>query len=129
MAIHENIHATSNIVQQCPDQAVKFFKKTVDGCVNFLVNDVAWTIGNNLKIVRHSVEQKITVLLNKVVVAARTLPSYGQVVFQVWVIEPVMRKMDALPVSRKHFDAVVLLNKLISQLRNVSGAEFNEYSG
>jgi len=119
MAIHENIHATSNKVQQCPDQAVKFFKKTVDGFANFLVNDVAWIIGNNLKIVQYSVEQKIKVFFNKIVVAGRALPSYGQVVFQVWVIDPVMRKMDALPVSRKHFDVVVLLNKLISQLRNV----------
>lgn len=119
MAIHENIHATSDIVQQCPDQAVKFFKKTADGFVNLLVNEVVWVVGNNLKIVRHSAEQKIKVLFDKVVVAALALPSYGQVMFQVWVVEPVMRKMGASPVSGKHFNVAALLNKLISQLRNV----------
>jgi hypothetical protein len=121
MVIHENIHATSDIVQQCPDQAVKFFKKTADGFVNFLVNEVVWVVGKNLKIVRHSAGQKIKVLFDKVVVAALALPSYGQVMFQVWVVEPVMRKMGASPVSGKHFDLAALLNKLISQLRNVAG--------
>lgn len=121
MAIHENIHATSDIVQQCPDQAVKFFKKTADGFANFLVNEVVWVIGNNLKTVRHSAEQKIKVLFDKIVVAALALPSYGQVFFQVWVVEPVMRKMGASPVSGKHFNVAALLNKLISQLRNVAG--------
>jgi hypothetical protein len=41
--------------------------------------------------------------------------------FQVWVVEPVMRKMGASSVSGKHFDLAALLNKLISQLRNVAG--------
>lgn len=119
MLIHESIHVTSDIVQQCPDQVVKFLKKTTDGFINFLVNDVAWVIGNNLKIIRYSAEQKIKVFFNKIVVAGRALPSYGQVVFQVRVIDPAMRKMGASPLSRKHFDVGVLLNKLISQLRNV----------
>lgn len=119
MVIQENIHATSDIVQQYPDQAVKFFKKTVDGFVNFLVNEVIWVIGNNLKIIRYSVERKIKVLFDKIVVAALALLSYGQVIFQVWVVDPVMQKMDTLPVSGKHFNVAVLLNKLISQLRNV----------
>lgn len=121
MAIHENIHATSDIVQQCPDQAVKLFKKTADGFVNFLVNEVIWVVGKNLKVVRLTAEQKIKVLFDKVVVTALALPSYGRVIFQVWVVEPVMQKIGALPVSGKHFDIVGLLNKLISQLRSMMG--------
>jgi hypothetical protein len=119
MVIQENIHATSDIVQQYPDQAVKFFKKAVDGFVNFLVNEVIWVVGNDLKIIRYSAEQKIKVLFDKIVVAALALLSYGQVIFQVWVVDPVMQKMDTLPVSGKHFNIAVLLNKLISRLRNM----------
>jgi hypothetical protein len=86
MLIHESIHVTSDMVQQYPDQAVKFFKKTADGFVNLLVNEVVWVVGNNLKL--------FGILLNKIkvffngIVAGRLL-SYGQVVFQVSVIDPV----------------------------------------
>jgi len=120
MAIHENIHATTDIVQQSPDYAVRFFKKVADDFVNFLANDVAWVIGKNLKTVRHSAEQKIKVVLDQVIAVALALPSYGQVMVQVWVLDPAMRKIGVPPVSGKNLNAniVAMLNKLISQLRN-----------
>ena len=54
---------------------------------------------------------------------ALALPTQSQVIFQVWLAEPVMQKIEALPVIGKELgaNADALLKRLINQLK--SGAE------
>lgn len=125
--IHENIYATSNIVHQCPDHAVRYFEKWVVEPARLLVNEVVGLIDSNVKIGRDIVEQKIIypgkVWYDKIVVVALALPTQSQVIFQVWLAEPLMQKIEALSVIGKEFraNADELLNSLISQLK--SGVE------
>ena len=62
-------------------------------------------------------------MVRQIVVATRALPTQTKVIFQVWVEEPVMQKIEALPVIGKELgaNADVLLKGLVGQLK--SGAE------
>ena len=127
MLIHENINATSDLVYQCPDQAVRYFEKSVVEPARSLVNEVVKLIDNNVRIGRDIVEHEIIcsgkVWYDKIVVITRALPTQAKVVFQVWVEEPVMQKIELLPIMGKSLGANVeaLLKDLIGQLK--SGAE------
>ncbi len=125
MLIQENISATSNRVQQCPDQAIRYFEKWVVEPARLLVE----LVDNNVRNNRDLVEQKIIypgkLWFDKTVVATLALPTQSQVIFQVWLEEPVMRKIEALSVVgnelRVHAHIDVLLKSLIRRLK--SGAE------
>lgn len=127
MLIHENINATSNRVHQCPDQAVRYFETLVVEPARSLVNEAVILIDSNVKNGQDLVEQKIIypgkVWYDKIVVVALALPTQSKVLFQVWLAEPLMQKMETLPVLGKELgaNAEVLLKGLISQLK--SGAE------
>jgi hypothetical protein len=127
LLIHENIHTTSNIINQCPDQAIIYFEKWVVEPVRLVVSDVVGLIDNNVKNVRHRVEQEIIdpckLWYDKIVTVALALPAQSQVFFQVWLAAPVMQKIEALPVIGKELgaNAEALLRRLIDQLK--SGAE------
>ncbi len=127
MLIHENINATSNLVHQCPDQAVRYFEKSVVEPARSLVSEVVELIDRNVRSGRDIVEHEIIypgkLWYDKIVVATRALPTQTKVIFQVWVEEPVMQKIEALPVIGKELgaNADVLLKGLVGQLK--SGAE------
>ncbi|MGZ8180989.1 MAG: hypothetical protein ACXWT1_03425 [Methylobacter sp.] len=127
LLIHENINATSNKVHQCPDQAIRYFETWVVEPSRLLVNDVVGLVDSNVKTGRDLVEQKVIypgkVWYDKIVVVALALPTQSQVIFQVWLAEPVMQKLEALPVLGKELrvNAGGLLKNLISRLK--SGAE------
>ncbi len=127
MLIHENINATSDLVHQCPDQAIRYFEKSVVEPARSLVNEVVELIDSNVKSGRDIVEHEIIypgkVWYDKIVVVTRALPTQSKVIFQVWVEEPVMQKIETLPVIGKELgaNAEVLLKGLIGQLK--SGAE------
>ncbi len=127
MLIHENIHTTSNIVHQCPDQAIRYFEKWVVEPARLVVNEIVGLAGNNIKNGQDLVEQKIIypgkLWYDRVVEVALALPTQTQVVFQVWLADPAMQKIEALPVIRKELgaNAEALLKRLIDQLK--SGAE------
>jgi len=125
--VHENIHATSNIVHQCPDQAIIYFEKWAVEPARALINQATGLIDGNVKNGRELVEQKIItpgkVRYGQIVELALALPTQSQVIFQVWLGDPVMRKIEALPVIGKELVANtdVLRKSLISRLK--SGAE------
>jgi hypothetical protein len=127
MLIHENINATSNLVHQCPDQAVRYFEKSVVEPARSLVNDVTELIDSNVRSGRDILEHEIIypgkVWYDKIVVFTRALPTQSKVLFQVWVEEPVMHKIETLPDLGKGLgaNAEVLLKGLVGQLK--SGAE------
>lgn len=127
MLVHENINATTNMVHQCPDQAIRYFEKWVVEPARLLVNDTSGLIDSNVKNSRELVEQKIIYpgkeWYDKIAMAALALPTQGQVIFQVWVAEPAMQKIEALPVIGKELgsNAEMLLKGLVKQLK--SGAE------
>jgi hypothetical protein len=124
MLIQENIHTTSNIVHQCPDQAIRYFEKWVVEPARLVVNDAVGLVDNTVRNGQYLVEQKITypskLWYDKIIVVASSLPTQGRVIFQVWVEEPAMQKLEALPVIGKELqaNAGVLLNGLIGQLKS-----------
>ncbi len=125
--IHENVNATSNLMHQCPDQAIRYFEKSVVEPARSLVNEVAGLIDSNVRSGRDIVEYEVIypgkLWYDRIVVATRSLPTQGKVIFQEWVEEPVMQKIAALPVIGKELgaNADVLLKGLVGQLK--SGAE------
>ncbi|MCK9397240.1 MAG: hypothetical protein M0Q44_16845 [Methylobacter sp.] len=124
MLINENIHTTSNIVHQCPDQAIMYFEKWVVEPSRLWISEAIELIGSNVKNGQDLVEQKIIypgkMWCDKIVAVASSLPTQGEVIFQMWVAEPAMRKLDALPVIGKKLqaDAGILLKGLIGQLKS-----------
>ena len=127
LLIHENIHTTSNIVHQCPDQAIMYFEKWVVEPARLMISEVVELIDNNVKNSRSQVEQKIIypckLWYDKIAIVAQALPMQSQVIFQVWLAAPVMQKIEALPVIGKELgaNAEALLKHLIDQLK--SGVE------
>ena len=127
LLIHENIHTTSNIVHQCPDQAIMYFEKWVVEPARLVIREVAELVDNNVKDGQHLVEQKILhpckLWYDKVIVVAQRLPMQSQVILHVWLVSPVMQKIDALPIMGKELgaNAEAVLKHLIDQLK--SGAE------
>lgn len=127
LLIHENINATSNRVHQCPDQAIRYFEKWVVEPSRLLVNEAVGLIDNNVKTGRDLVEQKVIypgkVWYDKIVVVALALPTQSQAMFQVWLVEPVMQKLVAIPVLGEALrtNADGLLKSLIGRLK--SGVE------
>lgn len=127
MLIHENINATTHLVHQCPDQAIRYFETLVVEPARLLVNNTVGVIDDNVKNSRDLVEQKIIypgkLWYDKIVVVALALPTQSQVIFQVWLAEPVMQKIEALPGIGKELQANTgaLLKSLVSRLK--SGAE------
>lgn len=127
MLIHENIHTTSNMVQQCPDQAIRYFEKWVVEPARLVVKEVVGLADNNVKNGQYLIEQKIIypgkLWYDKVVVVVQALPMESQVIFQVWLAGPAMQKIEALPGVGKELgaNAEALLKRLIEQLK--SGAE------
>jgi hypothetical protein len=74
-------------------------------------------------IVEHEIIYPGKVWYDKIVVFTRALPTQSKVLFQVWVEEPVMHKIETLPDLGKGLgaNAEVLLKGLVGQLK--SGAE------
>jgi hypothetical protein len=124
MLVQENINATTNMVHQCPDQAIRYFEKLVVEPARLLVNEAVGLIDSNVKNSRDLVEQKIIYpgkeWYDKIAMIALSLPTQGQVIFQVWVAEPAMKKIEALPVIGKELgaNADVLLKNLLKQLKS-----------
>lgn len=120
LLIHENIQTTSNIVHQCPDYAIRYFEKWVVEPSRRVVE----LADGNVKNGRERVEQKIIypgkLWYDKAVATALSLPTECQVIFQVWLAEPAMQKLEALVGLRKELrvNADVLLKGLIGQLKS-----------
>lgn len=125
--IHENIHATSNIVHQCPEQAIIYFEKWVIEPVRLFINQTAGLVDGNIKNGRDLVEQKVIspgkVWQARIVDVVQALPAQSQVIFQLWLADPVMRKIEAVPIMGKELIAhtEALLKNLLNQLK--SGAD------
>jgi hypothetical protein len=88
----------------------------------FIVNRNA-LIQENIRCGRDIVEHEIIypgiMWYDKIVVFMRALPTQSKVVFQVWVEEPIIQNLEALPVFGKELgaNAEVLLKSLIAQLK------------
>lgn len=127
MLVHENINVTTNLVHQSPDQAIRYFEKMIVEPARLLVNSAVRLIDDNVKNSRDLVQQKIIYpgkeWYNKITMITLALPTQSQIIFQVWVAEPAMQKIEALPVIGKELgaNAEVLLKGLINQLK--SGAQ------
>jgi hypothetical protein len=126
MLIHENINTTSNLVHQCPDQAIRYFEKWVVEPARLVVNDVVGLVDSNIKNGQALVEQKIIYpgkfWYERIVEVALALPTQAQVNFHVWVADPAMQKIEALPVIQKELgsNAEALLMRLIEQLKSAA---------
>ncbi len=115
MLIHENIDATANRVHQCPDQAIRYFESWIVEPARLLVNGTAGSLGSNIRNSRDMVEQKIIypgkLRYDKVIAFIETLPTQSQVIFQMWLADPVIHKIEALPVAgkalRAHIDELL----------------------
>ncbi|TAK65232.1 MAG: hypothetical protein EPO18_00540, partial [Methylobacter sp.] len=87
-------------------------------------NDVTGLIDSNVKNSRELVEQKIIYpgkeWYDKIAMVALSLPTQSQVIFQVWVAEPAMQKIKALPVIGKELgsNTDMLLKGLVKQLKS-----------
>jgi hypothetical protein len=70
-------------------------------------------------IVEHEIIYPSKVWCDKIVVTTRALPTQAKIIFQVWVEEPVIQKIETLPVIGKELgtNAGELLKGLISQLK------------
>ncbi len=127
MLIQENINVTSNIVHQCPDQAIRYFEELVVEPGRLLVNNTVELVDHNVKNSKYLVEQKIIYpskeWYDRAVMMAHALPTQGQFLFQVWLAEPIMQKINALPTIKEklHGHTEGLLKSLKNQL--VTGAE------
>lgn len=104
LSIQENINVTSNLVHQCPDQAIRYFEELVVEPGRLLVNNTVELIDANVKNSRDVIEQKIIypskVWYDRIVVAANALPTQSQFFFQVWLAEPAMKKLNTLPIIK-----------------------------
>jgi hypothetical protein len=124
MLIQENINVTSNIVHQCPDQAIRYFEKMIVEPSRILVNDVSGLIDSNVKVGQDLVTQKIIypgkMCYDTILVVVSSLPTQGRAIFQMWVVEPTKNKLHALPVIGKELqaNASVLLIGVIAQLKS-----------
>lgn len=127
LLIQENINATSDRVHQCPDQAIRYFEKFVVEPARLLVNDAVGLVDENVKnsrnLLAHNIIYPSKLWYDKIVVAAQALPTRGRFMFQVWLAEPIMHKLEALPALSNEFsvDAGGLLKSLLGRLKN--GAE------
>lgn len=127
MLIHENINTTSNIVHQCPDQAIRYFEQWLVEPARLAVNGVVELIDSNVRNGRDLVEQKIIysgkLWYDKVTAVVSALPVQSQVVFQVWLLGPATQKIEALPVMGKALgdNAAALLKQLIDQVKSGAG--------
>lgn len=123
LLIEENIHTTANLVHQCPDQAIIYLEKWIVEPSRLVVSDVVELIDDNIKNVEQNIIYPCKLWCEKIVTVAQGLPMQIQVVFQVWLAEPVMQKIKALPVIGKEMsaNAEALLKHLIEQLK--AGAE------
>jgi len=127
LLIHENIHTTSNIVHQCPDQAVIYFEKWVVEPARLVIREVIELVDNTVKDGQHRVGQKIIhpckLWYDKAIIVVQGLPMQSQVIFHVWLAAPVMQRLDALPVIGKELgaNAEAVLKHLVDQLK--SGVE------
>ncbi|MBL6985846.1 MAG: hypothetical protein ISR72_02175 [Methylobacter sp.] len=125
--LHQNINATSNLVHQCPDQAVRYFEKTVVEPTRSLVTEVVALVDNNVKTGQDLVVQKIIypgkVWYDNILVVVQALPTQSQVIYQVWLAKPIMQKIEALPIIGKELGihTETLLKSLMGLLK--SGAE------
>ena len=132
LLIHENIHTTSNIVHQCPDQAILYFEKWVVEPARLMVSEVVGLIDSNVKNGQSLVEQKIIypckLWYDRIIIVARALPMQSQVIFQVWLVAPVMQKIEALPVIGKELgvNAEALLKRLLDQLKSGAAQGFEK---
>ncbi|MGZ5010774.1 MAG: hypothetical protein ACXV74_07420 [Methylobacter sp.] len=124
LLIHENIHTTSNIVHQCPDQAIIYFEKWVVEPARLMIGEIVELIGSNVKNSQSQVEQKIIypckLWYDKIASVVLALPMQSQVIFQAWLAAPVIQKIEALPVIGKELgnNAEALLKHLIDQLKS-----------
>lgn len=125
LLIHDNINTTSNLVQQCPDQAIRYFEKWIVEPSRLLVNEAAGIIDSNVKTGQDLVVQKVIypgkAWSDRIVVFVLALPSRSQVIFQVWLDEPVVHKFEALPIFGKglRVNVDVWLMDIVGQLKSV----------
>ncbi len=124
LLIQENINVTSHIVQQCPDQAIRYFEKLVVEPGRILVHNTVELIDTNAKNSRDLINQKIIfpgkVWYDKALVSTHALPTQGQYFFQVWVMEPVMQKVNTLPTLKVKLIGTgeTLIDNLKNQLQS-----------
>ncbi|TAN65913.1 MAG: hypothetical protein EPN17_15285 [Methylobacter sp.] len=113
MLLHENIYIASNRVHQYPYQALRYFEKSLIEPARLWVGLAEKSVKNG----RDLVEQKIIypgkVWFDNIIVVALALPTQSQLAFQVWLAEPVVRKIEALPVIGKG-----LADSLMRQLKS-----------
>lgn len=128
MLIHENIHTTSNMVHQCPDQAIRYFEKWVVEPARLAVNEGVELVDSNVRNGQYLVEQKIIYPCKVWYEKIGALPTQSQVIFQVYLAEPAMRKIDALPVIRKELGvhAEALLKRSIDRLKSEAERGFGK---
>ncbi|MGZ5006382.1 MAG: hypothetical protein ACXWE9_12340 [Methylobacter sp.] len=121
--IHENINMTSNIVHQCPDQAIRYLERWVVEPARLVVNDVVGSVINGRELVEQKIVYPGKLWYDNVAAAVSALPVQAQVIFQMWLQEPVMEKIDALPAMKKALgdNAAALLKQLLERIK--SGAE------
>jgi hypothetical protein len=119
LLIHENIHTTSNIVHQCPDQAVMYFEKWVVEPARLVVGDLSDLIDTNVKNVEQNIIYPCKHWYDKAIIVVQGLPMQSQVMFQVWLAAPLKQKIEALPMIGKELggNAEALLRHLIGQLK------------
>lgn len=124
MLIHENINTTSDLVHQCPDQAIRYFEKWIVEPARLVVNDVVRLVDDNVKNGQDLVEQKIIYpgkfYYERIVDTVLALPAQAQANFYAWVADPAIQKIETLPAIRKELgaNAEALLMRLIEQLKS-----------
>lgn len=84
MLLNENLNATSNRIQQCPDQAIRYFEKWIVEPVRVCVNETTGLVDHKISSGRYIVEHKIIypskIGYDKIIMTAQALPAQGQAI-------------------------------------------------
>jgi hypothetical protein len=82
--LNEGINAASGKVQQCPDQAVRYFEQWVVEPARIWVNETTGLVDNKVRSSRYIIEHKVVypgkICYDKLSMTVQTLPAQGQAI-------------------------------------------------
>lgn len=123
LLLNENFQATSNLVQQCPDHAIRYFERRVFDPASAMIEELTQLIVSNYKVFRESLDRHLVhpgqTVVERMIFIARELPSNGKVIWQTRVIDPALAYLGELPELARQLWARVMswINKIITQIR------------
>ncbi len=120
--LHENLNATTNLMSQSPDQAIRYFEKTVVEPAHTLIKNILVAVDSNNKAGKVWLEQELVgpgkVLIDRIVFTVRELPLDTRIIIQTRVIDPALALVGHLPsiINNLGENSVVRFKSLLIRL-------------